>query len=729
MIKQHESLIRIPGLDQPLSLTLAPAQMALRQKALDLQKVGWSYWAPQLGSLEAEYAAWAKHTDEEDWRLWRARRFVARMEGMSLELETGELVAGRPRSENFSEEDQARAQKLQEAITAAASYPGGDTGHFHPNYDKILALGVGGLLKKIADLRSRCEGDADKQTFYDSCRIAMEGFAAYSRRVADECDAKAAADPHAAGDWNELARICRHVAFDAPQTFHEACQLMFLVMIASWFGEDHVMTCYGRMDRTLGRFYDADVAGGRLTPQRALEIISSMYIQLNRICPANLADGVIVGGRDGAGRDVTNTVSYLCLAARQATWLCFPTLAVAWHQDTPEELMEFSMEMLSSGINDPAFFSDVVIPAGLQDHGVSVEDSHNFMNSTCVEIKTVGNSNVWVATRYFNCPGALLEAMRREVDGECSPAADLDELQDRTREILAQQIRKTACDLEGGWKHRAEHGCMPFASCFIDDCLDRGLDHDRGGCRYNWVENSFVGLGNLVDSLIAIDELVYQTGEMSLTEFYSICCNNFRGHEPLRQRILNQLPSYGNDDDRPDGLAAAWADDLCEITESCTVGGHRYVPGFFCHMNHAWLGAQTGATPDGRLAGIAFADGAGAAQGRESAGPTASVLSTTKWSHRKALGGLVHNVRFSDSMLRTPANRKAVRTVLETFMRRGGFEIQLNLLSAETLRDAKENPEKYKDMVVRIAGYSDYFTTLMPQIQDEVIARTEFSRT
>ena len=726
MIRLQEREVRIPGIDEPVSLVL-PEQMAgLRQKALDLQNIGWSYWAPQLGSLEAELAAWQEHTEDEDWRIWRARRFAARTQGMSLEMEIGELVVGRPDMGKQDEAKEERATEIQEEISKATSYAGGDTGHFHPNYETILTLGVGGLLEKIADLRSQCEGDADKQTFYDSCRMAMEAFGGHIVRMADACDAKAADEPDAADEWRELADLCRRITSDAPQTFHEACQMMFMVMIVSWFCEDHGMTCYGRMDRTLNKFYEADIAAGRITPQRAMDIISSMYIQLNRVCPANLADGVIVGGRDGEGRDVTNTVSYLCLAARQATWLCFPTLAIAWHENTPEELMQFSMDMLASGINDPAFFSDNTIPGGLQDHGVSVEDSHNFMNSTCVEIKTVGNSNVWVATRYFNCTASVLEAMRQEVEGECEPAANLEELQVRARDFIGGQVRKTAADLVEGWAHRAERGCMPFASCIIDDCLDRGLDHDRGGCRYNWVENSFVGLANLADSLVAIEELVFRTGELTMAEFYKICGDNFEGNEPLRQRILNELPSYGNDDDRPDELAVAWADYLCEVTESCIIAGHPYVPGFFCHMNHAWLGGETGASPDGRLSGVAFADGAGAAQGREQAGPTASALSTTKWSHRRALGGLVHNVRFNNTMFATAANRQAVRNVLETYLRRGGFEIQLNLLSAETLQAAKANPDDYKDLVVRIAGYSDYFNTLTPQLQDEVIARTEF---
>jgi len=727
MIKEREKLVAIPGIDQPLSLVLPEPLETLRQKALDRQKMGWDWWSSIPEVVAGEVAAWAEHTDQEDWQIWRARRFAARLGRLPVELETGEPVVGKPLFHQLTDEEKAQLAEESKALESMPAFSGGDTGHFHPNYAKVFALGVGGLLEQIAAGRAACDAGDPRLAFYDACRLAVEAFQAFIRRVGAECEAKADDEPDGAEAWRELADICRRIAVAPPQTFHEACQLMFLTYVASWFAEDHVMTCYGRMDRTLGSFYQADVAAGRLTPQRAFEILAGMYIQLNRTCPYGLADGVIVGGQDGDGHDVTNELTYLCLAARWATWLCYPTLAVAWHKDTPEPLMDFAMEMLASGINDPAFFNDEVIPAGLQDHGISPADSHNFMNSTCVEIKTVGNSNVWVATRYFNCCGALLEAMRREVEGECPPAADLDELQERTRGILADQIRETAAQLDRVWWEREQTGCFPFASCLIDDCIERGLDHDRGGCRYHWVENSFVGLANLTDSLIVIDELVYRRGEMTMEELDAVCRENFQGHEPLRQRILNQFAKYGNDDDRPDAIAAAWTEFLCETTEACTVGRHCYVPGFFCHVNHASLGAETGATPDGRSAGLAFADGAGAAQGRESEGPTASVLSTTKWSHRKALGGLVQNVRFSRSMLERPSSRQAVRGIIETYLRRGGFEIQLNVVSAETLRQAREKPEDHRDLVIRVAGYSDYFTTLPKNIQDEVIARTEFA--
>jgi formate C-acetyltransferase len=239
------------------------------------------------------------------------------------------------------------------------------------------------------------------------------------------------------------------------------------------------------------------------------------------------------------------------------------------------------------------------------------------------------------------------------------------------------------------------------------------------------VENSFVGLANLADSLVTIKELVYERRELSLTDFYQMLEADFAGQQALQQRILNHLPKYGNDEPHADQMAAEWASFLIATTEANQVGPHRYVPGFFCWIKHEQMGRETGATPDGRRAGWPLSDGAGGAQGRETQGPTASVLSTTTWSHRAILGGLVHNVKFSSDMFKTQGQLDAMRAIIETYLRCGGFEIQVNVVNKDMLLDAQVHPERYPDLLVRVAGYSDYFVHLNRNMQDEVIARTE----
>jgi len=765
--------LNIPGLAGSLALRLPPDLAALRKAALDFHQRNGTAMPPIPELTLSDAAAWASHTADEDWLIWRARLVAARLAALPIELAAGERIVGRPRFRQPTDAELPALDAARQTLAAVPPFPGGDAGHFHPDYDKLFRVGVRGLQEEIAARKAavvaRVEtppiapstsvrlsahaevSGAEALVFYDACRIALDGLSAYIGHVADAL--MAAATPQTAhpqsprqvedsgvptlfgiptgqdetdrARWLELAAICRHIATEPPRTFHEAIQLLFLTLVALWQGEGHYLTSPGRLDRTLRPFYEADIAAGRITPQAAFELIVSLYIQVNRIMPTGLALAVMVGGRDEAGADVTNDLTYLCIAARIVTGLGYPTVGLCWHRATPPELTDFAVRMLAYGRGDPAFFNDELIVAGLGDHGVRPEDAPDYMNSTCVEIKPVGASNIWVTAPYFNVPQGLLDEMAAVAAGAQPAPATFAELEARVRANLTAKVAAAAAQLDRVWRDRATAGCFPLASCFTDDCLARGLDFDRGGARYNWVENSFVGLANLADSLVAVRRLVHEERSLTLAEFAAILRDDYRGHEALRQRILNKLPKYGNDNDEADEAARRWAGYLIEMTEAQTIGPHRYVPGFFCWIMHERMGGQTGATPDGRRAFWPLADGAGAAQGRERCGPTASVLSTTKWSHREALGGLVHNAKFSQNMFKTADDCAALRQLIETYLQRGGFEMQVNVVSRDTLLAAREHPEQYRDLLVRVAGYSDYFTKLSPKMQEEVIARTE----
>ena len=730
MKRNTESVARVslPGVDEGFSLAMSDDLCVARAKALERHRLfgrqgelGHRMIVPGCDVIDAE--TWATRAADEDWLVWRARRCARRLERMPISVEPEELLVGKPRfvEPGIAFEPDAEAAAV---LAEVPRFPGGDTGHFHPDYETLFEIGIGGIIERIGNFRARDGIALEQRTFYDACETAMRGMTRYAARVAGECE-RTAGGPgvteEQAGRLRESAAVCRKVAVSPLETFHEAIQLMFLAQVCLWFGEDHGLTSPGRLDRTLNRFYEADLAAGRISRREAFELICSLYIHMNNVLGPGSAVAAMVGGRDAAGRDVTNEITYLALAARQATKLVYPTVALAWHKDTPDELMEYAIRMLASGVGDPALFNDELISLGLQDHGVSAEDSCNYMNSTCVEIKVVGCSNMWVTAPYFNLAQALLDGIGRAVDGE---AGTFNELQAHVRSVIAEQVEAAAQQRHGVWLAREERGCFPLASCFIRDCLEKGEDYDRGGARYNWVENSFVGLANLVDGSLAIRELVYGDKAVTLAELKKALDDDYQGHEALRQRILSTVPSYGNDDDTVDALAVAWADFLVAETERHTVGRHRYVPGFFCWVQHERLGSETGATPDGRRAGMPLADGAGAAQGKETKGPTASVLSTTKWSHRPVLGGLVHNIKFSDTILNSASALDAARRVVETYMLRGGFEIQVNVVGTETLLAARRNPEEHRDLLVRVAGYSDYFVHLNEKMQDEVIARS-----
>ena len=275
-------------------------------------------------------------------------------------------------------------------------------------------------------------------------------------------------------------------------------------------------------------------------------------------------------------------------------------------------------------------------------------------------------------------------------------------------------------------RHRRNDHCVnPLLSCFVNDCLERGLDIEQGGAKYNWIMPSFVGMANLVDALYAIKELVFDGKQLTLCQLKDILDNNFEGQESLRYQILNKIPKYGNDIDDIDKLFGFFTE---HIVAECTrhKGMHSngdLIPSVFCWEMHERFGRQTQASPDGRLAGFPLGDGSGPCQGREMNGPTASIISSTKWDHHRLIGGVAVNLKFSKASLGSNSV-EVMKFLVKTYMERGGFEVQINVVDNETLKKARQNPDQYRDLVVRIGGYSDYFVKLTPQMQDEVILRT-----
>ena len=282
-----------------------------------------------------------KRSEGEDWLTWRARRAAERLAAIPVALSPGERLVGMPDLRAPTPEETDEMERIQEVLKSIPPFPGGDAGHFHPDFEKLLRVGVRGIREEI---RSRMEGSAtcEQRTFFRACDAAIQGLSVYARRVADACDRAASADERGATAWRRLAAICRRVSTEAPASFHEAIELVFLTIIALWYGEDHGLTTPGRMDQTLRPFYEADLAAGRIAPGEALDLICCLYIQLNMILMPGSAVSVMVGGRDRDGNDATNGLTYLCLAARMATQLVYPTVGLAWHEGTPPELADFS---------------------------------------------------------------------------------------------------------------------------------------------------------------------------------------------------------------------------------------------------------------------------------------------------------------------------------------------------------------------------------------------------
>jgi formate C-acetyltransferase len=607
----------------------------------------------------------------------------------------------------------------------------GQTGHCELDLAALFRRGLDRLTEDVRARRddARAAGDEEGAASTEAFLEALAGLCAMAERgAAVAAAAMERAGPARQEELAAMAAVCRRVAHKPPATFREALQLTWLVIAGCAWAEEVGLVAPGHLDRTLWPYYRRDLEAGRLTRDGALELLECFYLLVNESVPDGLAVAVMVGGRDARGRDATNDLSYLCLTALRRTGLAYPTVGVCWHPGTPDELTDLAVELISQGYSTPAFFGDETIQRGLELYGVPPAERHRYINSTCVEITPSGASNVWVASPYISLCEHLLEAVAAQAAE--GGAESFEDFLAAVHGRIAAAVDEAVREQNEARRTRARCGGKPLQSVFTRDCVRAARDIDRGGARYNWIECSFVGLANFADSLEVIREEIFVQEALDFPALQALLASDYKGAEEVRQRFRNQYPKYGNDERRVDRLVA----ETVELLRG-ECGKHRvapddspYVPGAFCWIMHEELGRLCGATPDGRRAGEPFADGCGPAQGREVRGPTAAILSVTSWDAAPLIGGAAYNMKFDRSLFSTPADREPLRDLVVTFLKRGGFETQINVVDREVLRRAREDPEAYRDLVVRIGGYTDYFVRLSPRMQEEVARRTAFNR-
>ncbi len=723
---------------KPIPRVLCLRQHALGQIAVEGQR-----------SLEPELLAaraW-KDSAGEPWTIVRrAQETAAILSGMTPVIDRDELLVGKFCLRELSPTEAEELGRYREWAEPARAAVWGQRAHMAIDYDRLLRLGINGVQRQIHGYRARLDltrpGDLEKDAFYRACLIALGAAVTFAHRYADlaESQAEVEADRQRRMELHEIAMACRHVPEFPARSFREALQAIHMMTFCLCAGQRTLLFQLGRPDRYLLPFYRRDLADGRITPQEAQEWIDCLGLMLSEYTPRSLAVGWMVGGRDASGADVCNELTVMFLRSIEHIRLAYPCIGLCWTPNTPREVMELVGSLLAQGLSHPALFNDDVITAGLMDAGLPPAEACLYQHSTCVEITPIASSNVYVASPYINLlqllhdvlgvpPVGSLAWSAHEVLGTSSDAGSrpgsLDELMVAYRWHLSQAIREAVIAENTSQATRRYNGGFPLLSSFVNDCLSLGRDIDHGGARYNWIEPSFVGLSNLVDSLAAIRQFVYEEGSVSLDDLVKAMSGNYEGQEDLRLMLLNRAPKYGNDDERVDALATqitTWIRE--EVQAHTTYLGGRFLSGFFCWVMHEQLGRITAASADGRRAGFPLGDGSGPAQGRERLGPTAAVLSATKWDHTPHLGGIAVNLKFSRPRDDRVFAQRLI-DVVETYLKRGGFEVQVNVVDRATLLAAQEHPEQYRDLVVRIGGYSDYFVGLSPEMQQEIIMRTE----
>lgn len=673
----------------------------------------------------------------EPWYIVRRGRLCGDiLRGLTPIISPGELVVGKYHPRELTTQEREELDNWNKYAARAMPFTGGQRSHMAIDYDKLLNLGIIGVKAEIENYRAHLNldnsTDLEKDAFYRACIIALDGVIDCSNRYAEHAEelCKSETDESRRLELREIARICREVPENPASTLREAVQSAHFITFCLCAGQQMALFQLGRPDRYLWRFYQRDLSDGRITPEQTQELLDCLCILFNEYTPRALAVGFMIGGMDAHGNDVSNDLTRMFLDTISHTRLSYPGIGLCWHRNMPEDLLEKSSDLLAQGLTHPAIFNDEVITKGMMNAGLPPAEACLYIHSTCVELSPIASSNVKVASPYINLIQALHDVLNvgsAHSPGTAEPPdfASLEELKTAIRARLGEIFRQGIRIENMSFISRQYHGGYPLNSCFVNDCLRRGKDIDHGGARYNWVEPNFVGVANLADALAAIHKFVFQEKSLTLPELVEALRRNFDGQESLRQMLLNRSPKYGNDDDEVDALATeimSWGVEECKKLR--THFDDMVHLGAFSWVMHERMGSDTAASVDGRLAGFPLSPAAGAAQGREKSGPTAVVKSTTKWDHTPMLGGLAVNLKFSETRKSEDFPRKLTK-IMETFMLRGGMEIQVNVVDKNTLLKAQKEPEKYQDLVVRIAGYSDYFVNLSKEMQAEVIMRTE----
>lgn len=623
-------------------------------------------------------------------------------------------------------------------------------GHICPDTKLWLELGPAGLAEKARRVKKQ---HPENPEFYDAVILVMEGARTFMRRYARLLEKTAAENEAYRDDLLDLADICEALADRGAQTFHEAVQSLWFLFTILHMESNASSFSPGRMDQYLWPYYEKDIREGRLTEQKALEILEALWLKFNQIVYLRnqhsakyfagfpIGFNIAIGGVDEEGNDTYNDLSLLLLKAQYDLGLPQPNLSVRLNRNTSRELLQDAIQVVAKGSGMPQFFNDeAIIHTMVQDLGIEEKDARDYAIVGCVELTTHGNNLGWSDAAMFNLNKALELAMNH---GKCLLTGEqigpdfggIEEFE--TFEELEEAFRKTIDHfIDEMMKaevvvEKAHQDCLPtaFLSAVIDDCLDKGLDVTAGGAKYNLSGIQMIQVANLADSLAAIKELVYDEKRISREELKQALAENFEGHEITQTMLLKRAPKYGNDIQWVDDLGAKWAGYFRERMKDYTnYRGGPYHTGMYTVSAHVPMGENVGASADGRKAKEPLADGGmSPVYGRDMTGPTAVLKSVSRMDDSFTTNGGLLNMKFLPEFFRTQTGRDKFEHFLRAFVDLEIPHIQFNVVNREDLIDAQIHPERHQSLTVRVAGYTAYFTELAGKLQDEIIERTSYA--
>ncbi len=622
--------------------------------------------------------------------------------------------------------------------------------------DKIYKMGMKDFKEKIKESLESLDFFNDPNALYkreelQAMNITADALIAFAKRYSDKLQEAAQQENNQTrkDELETLAGICERVPLNAPNTFWEALQYYWFVHLGV-ITELNTWDSFnpGRLDQHLYPFYKRDIESGLLDKEGAKTLLQAFWVKFNNQ-PAPPKVGITskesntytdfclinVGGVNEKGEDAVNELTYLILDVIEEMRLLQPSSMVQISKKNPDQLVKRALGIIKTGYGQPSLFNTDAIIQEMLRQGKSIVDARNGGASGCVETGAFGKES-YILTGYFNLTKILEITFNNGVDprsgkqlgiqtGDPKSFQNIDDL----LEAYIKQIQHFSdIKIKGNViieRLYAQYLPAPFMSLLIDDCISKGMDYNNGGARYNTSYIQGVGIGTVTDSLTSIKYNVFDKKKFSMEEFLDAMNKNFEGFDDLEDILINETPKYGNDNDYADDVLKS----VFEIYFSAidgrpnTKGGHFRI-NLLPTTSHVYFGSVTGATPDGRLAGVPVSEGISPVQGADINGPTAVLKSAAKIDHLRT-GGTLLNQKYSPQIFEGEDSLNKIVSLIRAYFKMDGHHIQFNVVDAETLREAQKHPENYRDLIVRVAGYSDYFVDLTPELQEEIIRRTE----
>ena len=637
--------------------------------------------------------------------------------------------------------------------------------HLAVNYEKILAFGLKGYEERVKDLKAKLDltdpDSIDKNIFYKAVLIVIEAVHQFAQRyskLAQELADKEK-DSKRKAELLEISRICAKVPYESATSFYEAVQSVWFIQLILQIESNGHSLSYGRFDQYMYPYYIKDIQEKVITKDEALELLTCLWIKtltINKVrsqahtlssAGSPMYQNVTIGGQTPDKKDAVNELSFVVLQSVAQTRLTQPNLTVRYHKNINKAFFDDCIEVMKLGFGMPALNNDEIIIPSFINWGVKEEDAYNYSAIGCVETAVPGK---WgyrcTGMSYINFPRVLLCAMNDGVDlttgkrftkgyGYFKDMKSYEELLSAWDKTVREMTRYSVI-VENAIDKASERDVPDIlCSALIDDCIGRGKTIKEGGAVYDFISGLQVGIANMADSLAAIKKLVFEEKKITPIQLWNAILDDFQSDEnkKIQAMLIDEVPKYGNDIDYVDNLVVeAYDSYLDEIKKYPNTRYHRGPIGGIRYGGTSSISANVGqgmgtmATPDGRNAYEPLAEGCSPAHNADKNGPTAVFKSVAKLPTEKITGGVLLNQKMTPQMLSTEENKQKLEMLIRAFFNRlHGYHVQYNIVSRETLIDAQKYPEKHKDLIVRVAGYSAFFNVLSKKTQDDIIGRTE----